>query len=367
MPERQRIPEIVGTGFVALDVVINGLRPQGPRLWAGGTCGNVLAISGFLGWRSSAIARLSDDPAGQCVLDDLKRWNVDACYAQLEPQCPTPIVVQEITKTKSGIPIHRFFWTCPGCGAYYPGFRPVTIKAVRAIQPKLRDASVFFFDRVSPGILDIARYYARKGSLIFFEPSGSGDPRLFQEALRLAHVLKYSHQRVRSFADLITKSFPPLQIETLGEDGLRYRCNLPGVSGSGWRQMGSFEVPALKDSAGAGDWCSAGIISAIGANGAAALSSIPFGDLTQALRFSQALAAWNCGFEGARGGMYSVTKSTFKKSIAGILAGRTNGHRTMLPNDEAYKEHLSLLCPNCELTTTNRQTIQTRSVVYAPE
>jgi fructokinase len=363
MPERQRIPEIAGTGFVALDVVINGLRPQGPRLWAGGTCGNVLAISGFLGWRSSAIARLSDDPAGQCVLDDLKRWNVDACHAQLEPKCSTPIVVQEITKTKSGIPVHRFLWTCPGCGAYYPGFRPVTIKAVRAIQPKLRDASVFFFDRVSPGILDIARYYARKGSLIFFEPSGSGDPRLFQEALRLTHVLKYSHQRVRSFADLMTKSFPPLQIETLGEDGLRYRCNLPGISSSGWRLMGSFEVPVFKDSAGSGDWCSAGIISVIGANGVEGLSSLSLDGLTRALRFGQALAAWNCGFEGARGGMYAVAKSAFKKSIAGILAGRTSRHPTMLPNNGEYKEDLSLLCPNCELPTTNRAKTQTRSVV----
>ena len=152
-------------------------------------------------------------------------------------------------------------------------------------------------------ILDIVRYYARKGSLIFFEPSGGGDPRLFQEALRLTHVLKYSHQRVRSFTDLLTKWFPPLQIETLGEDGLRYRCNLPGMPSSGWRLMGSFEVPVFKDSAGSGDWCSAGIISTIGANGVEGLSSLSLDDLTHALRYGQALAAWNCGLEGARGGI----------------------------------------------------------------
>jgi fructokinase len=127
--------------------------------------------------------------------------------------------------------------------------------------------------------------------------------------------------------------------------------------------MGSFEVPVFKDSAGSGDWCSAGIISVIGANGVEGLSSLSLDGLTRALRFGQALAAWNCGFEGARGGMYAVAKSAFKKSIAGILAGRTSRHPTMLPNNGEYKEDLSLLCPNCELPTTNRAKTQTRSVV----
>ncbi len=37
--------------------------------------------------------------------------------------------------------------------------------------------------------------------------------------------------------------------------------------------------------------------------------------LTRAFRYGQALAAWNCGFEGARGGMYASTKSSFERQI----------------------------------------------------
>ena len=41
-------PKVVGTGLIALDVVI-GPDPETPvRSWAGGTCGNVLSI-----WRIS--------------------------------------------------------------------------------------------------------------------------------------------------------------------------------------------------------------------------------------------------------------------------------------------------------------------------
>src|ERR1700676_5036895 len=362
MSERRTTPNVVGTGFVVLDVVINGLHSQSPRLWAGGTCGNVLAILGFLGWKASAIARLSDDPAGQTVLDDLSRWNVDVHLARLEPRCPTPILFQEIAKTKSGKPVHRFHWTCPSCGAYFPSFRPITIKAAPTIQPNLKKAAVFYFDRVSPGILDLVGYYEQQGSLIVFEPSGTNDPKQFREALRFAQVLKYSHQRVHSFSDLLARSAPLLQIETLGEDGLRYRCNLPGVSGSAWRRMGSFEVPSFKDSSGSGDWCTAGILSEIGAKGFEGFSSLSLDEIGHALRFGQALAAWNCAFEGARGGMYRVSKPDFRKAIAEILLGRTIGQASGVLDKDVYKDSLSLFCSKCDSSPSKSSRAHFRAV-----
>jgi hypothetical protein len=41
--------------------------------------------------------------------------------------------------------------------------------------------------------------------------------------------------------------------------------------------------------------------------------------LYEALCFGQALAAWNCSFEGARGGMYQVTKEALQSEITSIL------------------------------------------------
>jgi sugar/nucleoside kinase (ribokinase family) len=348
MSERRFVQTAVGTGFIVLDVVINALRPQPPRLWAGGTCGNVLAILGFLGWKSSAIARLSDDAAGDHVLGDLKRWNVDVRLARIQPHCPTPVLVQEITRAKSGTPIHRFLWTCPGCGAYFPSFRPVTIKAIEELLPDLEESAVFFFDRVSPGILRLVKHYAENGSLIVFEPSGTNDPKLFREALKYTHVLKYSQQRVHSFSDLLAKSSPLLQIETLGEDGLRYKCNLPESSHSGWRRLDGFDVSALKDSSGSGDWCTAGILSKIGASGALGLDASDEDEIVDALRYGQALAAWNCSFEGARGGMYRVSKHDFQKAISQIVRGQARPYASSATVTEAQKNSLAIFCPNCD-------------------
>ena len=41
-------PVVVGTGLIALDVVLDERTDTPPRLWAGVTCGNVLSILAFL-------------------------------------------------------------------------------------------------------------------------------------------------------------------------------------------------------------------------------------------------------------------------------------------------------------------------------
>ena len=55
---------------------------------------------------------------------------------------------------------------------------------------------MFFFDRVSPGALHLARACAERGAIVFFEPSGVGNATLFRQAWEVAHVVKYSHERL---------------------------------------------------------------------------------------------------------------------------------------------------------------------------
>ncbi|MGE3341867.1 MAG: PfkB family carbohydrate kinase [Vicinamibacterales bacterium] len=346
------VPVICGTGLIALDVVVTPSTTNPPRFWAGGTCGNVLAILGFLGWKPVAVGRLETDPAGEFVSADLARWHVDVRNLSLKPQCSTPIIVEEISKNKAGLPRHRYLWTCPDCGAYLPTFRAIPIQTAHKLDSELSVPSVFFFDRVSPGILTLARRFAREGSIIFFEPSASGEPKHFQEAVRLAHVLKYSHQRVRGFVDLLAKSSPVLQIETLGEDGLRFRT----AAGNGqWTEMPSFDIPVVRDTAGSGDWCSAGIISQIGTLGPSGLAKIGRTDLNRALRYGQALAAWNCGFEGARGGMYRTTPMKFHQAIKKILGGvGVQGGRTARRLHHTSAS-LQTMCPRCDIATNERR------------
>ena len=58
-------PVVVGTGLVALDVVMNSDAHQPPRLWAGGTCGNVLTSLSYLGWQAYPVSRLNKDTAAE--------------------------------------------------------------------------------------------------------------------------------------------------------------------------------------------------------------------------------------------------------------------------------------------------------------
>ena len=346
--ERSEGPIVIGAGLIALDVVYTDAAEQKPQVWAGGTCGNVLTILSFLGWRSYPVARLSGDNASRLILEDLKKWQVRLEFAQLAPQASAPVIVQRITRRAGQSPAHHFSWHCPKCGSWLPGYRSVLGKSVEEILPKVTATKVVFLDRVSRGNLNLAKACLEKGALLFFEPSGVGEPRLFEEALSLAHVVKYSHERMGETRFPFPQKGPLLEIETLGASGLRYRSRLKGRKGNEWRNVSSFPVATLRDAAGAGDWCSAGIIHKLGQRGLKGLTHASSVDVEHALQYGQALAAWNCGFEGARGGMYQVSQVEFRSQVAKILKKTPAGVSEREQPSPALKKLLESLCPGCE-------------------
>lgn len=318
-------PSIYGTGLIALDVVISADESLPIRTWVGGTCGNVLTIMSFLGWESFPIARLNGDEASLQVKSDLLRWGVDLSFAECAPTSATPIIVQKIRRGKNGVPSHRFTWSCPHCGSWLPAFKPVIAKNVSWISTKMNHPKVFFMDRLSRAALSLAASASEKGALVVFEPSAKIDPRLMQESLQVAHVIKYADER---FQNLDTLDSPTskvlLELQTLGPEGMRYRSRLPKAKTTGWVHLPAFEAPVLADTCGAGDWCSAGIISKIGLEGAGGFIRFNTKQLRNALKYGQALAAWTCGFEGARGGMYHVDKNIFANEVQHILCGESS-------------------------------------------
>jgi fructokinase len=301
--EVDRRPTVLGTGFIALDVVVPSGAPERPT-WAGGTCGNVLAILGSLGWGSYPLARLESDGAGARVREDLSRFGVSLDFAYLAPTASTPVIIHHIQRRSEGPARHRFSVNCPECGARMPSYRPVTRAVAEEVSGRLPRADVFFLDRVSRAALVLAEKAASAGAMIVFEPSAVGEPSLFREALHLTHVLKYSRDRLGWLADDTEFDRTPLvEIETLGRDGLRYRASVNGLAPR-WRTLPSFELDCVADSAGAGDWCTAGLLHSLGAGGWRSLARTTLDEVEDALRFGQAAGAWTCAFEGARGGMY---------------------------------------------------------------
>ena len=297
-------PTALGTGLIALDLVLSAGSPI--RAWAGGTCGNVLTVLSFLGWDSYPITRLNADAASLKVKADFKRWGVHIDYAACKPTTDTPIIVQKILKTKNGVPEHRFGWACPECGTWLPRYQPVTKKAAEEVTSRMRSPHVFFMDRLSPAAIDLATAASERGAVVVFEPSGRSDPRLLRKALAISHVLKYSRDRGILSSSRRPSNSVLLEICPFSQKGLRFRSWLPRGRAKVWNHLPIVPAPVLADTCGAGDWCTAGFISILGAGGLESFRDLTLAEVKLALRYGQALAAWNCGFEGARGGMYSV-------------------------------------------------------------
>lgn len=313
-------PSVIGIGLITLDIVVSAHSKHSMRQWAGGTCGNVLTILSYLGWASYPVANLNGDGASQSVKRDMIRWGVRLDYADASPGGETPIITQKITRNRLGHAEHRFSWSCPDCGKTSPRYKPVRESAVAKVAAQLRSPSVFFFDRVSTGALKLARECANNGGLVVFEPSGVGNPSLFKEAVSLAHILKYSKERIDKLNfKLSTRCSNYIEIQTLGSRGLRYRTHTDNASTRGWRTAKPHMTNHIADTAGCGDWTTAGIIAKLAKNGLKGLQKARSKDIERAVSYGQALAAWNCGFEGARGGMYQVNKKLFQKQIESIV------------------------------------------------
>jgi fructokinase len=310
----------IGTGFMALDIVVNGDRTVPPRLWAGGSCGNVMIILSSLGWKSFPVARLGRDAAAERIVAELKKFNVLLDFVQFDEKAGTPVIIEQIKKGADGTVFHRFFRICPYCGKWLPGYRTIPLKMAQSLKGSLPKAESFYFDRATPGTLELAQASRAHGALVVFEPPSAKDEKLFQRAIRLSHIVKYSNENIDDLRELASATGPLLIVQTMGDQGIRYKLRGLNDPWSTWKMIEAFSVKRLKDAAGSGDWCTAGIIHLLGRGGAARLENIEEDEVVNALKFGQALAALNCCFEGARGGMYVLSKAEFENEVGGIMS-----------------------------------------------
>jgi len=315
-------PICVGAGLIALDVVMNGSPKTPIKVFAGGSCGNVLTILSYLNWITFPVARLKKNEAAEELLSDLRAWNVETGMVTQTDDGSTPIIIHRITKDKNSNSIHRFEFKNPETGRWLPAYKAVLVKDIEELTKKTEIPEVFYFDRQSPSTIKLAEYYKSKGSLIYFEPTSIFNIKTFQKCLELADIIKFSSERVKDYSTLYKKQQVRLEIETLGTNGLRYRFS-HNLTCRKWTHIPSYKVGFVVDAAGAGDWCSAGIISQIGNKGKSGFDKINIKALRNALRFGQALGALNCFFDGARGSMYNLNKKKLTSFVKVIQSNKT--------------------------------------------
>lgn len=339
-------PVCVGTGLVTLDIVIKGDSTVSPHIWAGGSCGNVLSILSYLGWRSIPVIRLGKDEAAKTILEDWRQFNIVCDNIEQDRTISTPIIVEKIHISDNGNPAHRFFWTCPNCGAWLPRYRPIRISDARRAFSQLVNVNCFYFDRVSPASLELASQFKKAGALVVFEPPSIKDNDLIRKAVNICHILKYANNRVRDEVNLAYLDGPILIIETLGECGIRYLFQSQKVSGR-WNELPAFSVKDFRDACGSGDWCTAGIIYKLGKNGSNGLENLTENNIIEALKLGQAMAALNCYYEGARGGMYVLERDEFNKAIKRILDNQAVNEASTNKVPKELDELFLKLCPGC--------------------
>lgn len=337
-------PLCMGTGLIALDVVINGTDGGKASLWAGGSCGNVLTILAFLGWSAYPIANHKEDVASETILKDMARWGVNSRFVFRSDKGVTPIVVERLhCNGKSST--HEFQFRCPVCGTQLPRNRPIPLEIVAGIKENMPSAQVFYFDRVSRAALAIAKEQKDRGALIVFEPATLSKERLFKESLDIAHIVKYSGKQI----DISQyKSSIPLEIQTLGAEGLRYRLRLSEHSNNEWKELPAFPVQYLIDSAGAGDWCTTGIIHSIGQNSAKEFLRASESAIENALIFGEALASLKCRYKGARGIMYHLSMSELKLAVWSLLEGKNLDLQPSANLQDHESRNMQHICSACK-------------------
>ena len=309
---------IVGTGLFALDVIVRSDGKVSPPS-LGGSAGNVLCILGALGWKATPIGTLGEDPAAQIVQRDFMSVEADLRFMECSVERCTPIIYQHQLPAQGGS-THRFSFACPTCGVrrrpHWDGEGRFAVE-----RSALPSSSVFFLDRPTRLGVALAEHYAQSGTVVVFEPSEIGvDPDLFARAVRSAHIVKYADDRISGLAGFDLESVL-VEIQTRGVDGLRFRA--PSLDNR-WLSLGAYELPHVHDTAGAGDWCTAGMLFELFSRGAMDQRVTDYNVLARALTFGQALSALNCMTEGARGLLATWSPSRIVRSARELSALRLN-------------------------------------------
>lgn len=285
----------VGAGLISLDILLkdDGIRPV--SYYVGGTCGNVMMILSYMGWDTYPIARLDNSRYTERLLADMRKYNVNTKYISTE-NGSTPVIIQRNIIDKDGHPTHKF--ECRGGnGRFYLNFSSLTKKQAQNVLNEINIIpKVFFFDRVSPAIVDMVKTFKSKGSIIYFEPSCKISDKHFDECVELADVIKFAEQRIpntsyfESIADTII-------IQTLGEKGLKFRYN------STWIELPPIPNYQVVDTVGAGDWTTAAFIYQFYELEKKHEQGISINDIKSSLEKAQNIGSKSCSFEGARGMM----------------------------------------------------------------
>lgn len=239
---------LVAAGYCVIDVSADHSTAA-----PGGTALNVAEAAASLGFAASVVGTIGRDSPGRYAKAALSSNGVDVTQLRLDSSWTTPVLIQAGTPAS---PEWRFH--CPHCGTRFAKYRPSPVSHALQVVETQSAPSVYFFDRTSLFSLTLAEKWREAGSLVVFEPSTVGQPQLFARASQLAHIVKFSRDRLAAVEPHLG-GIRATVVETRGADGAEIRF---GSTGRAVR-LGASRARTITDSAGAGDWTTAGMVAGL--------------------------------------------------------------------------------------------------------
>lgn len=304
--------QVVGTGYTVLDrIYADADAVTGEAL--GGSCGNVLISLAMLSRRVAPVLSLGEDDVGGRLVCAFDHAGAETRFIRRHAGKRSPVLAQRLDTASAS---HSFTVRCPETDEPFAAYESIDGADVEEAMTAIRQCVVFYTDRLSGAILEAMEAAAGSGAIVYFEPSQADDIADFQRAVAVTTVLKFSSDRLSALGAEITIPARTIQVVTHGEAGLELR------QGARRQWCGPYAAPTVRDTCGAGDMVSVGLIDWLLKDRTTGRRTLKLASLLGGVRAGQRLAAENCAFVGARG-LFLERGAQYARDVLSQDAART--------------------------------------------
>jgi fructokinase len=279
--------ELAGTGFAVLDRVY--AKRERPFEALGGSCGNVLVSLAMLQRSVVPLLALGDDAVGNSLVGEFVRAGADTRYISRRYGISSPVLAQWLDPD---VGQHSFSFICPDTDKRYCSVDELEVDGAR---PVLSACAVFYTDRLNSSTFRAMQTAAQSGSVVFFEPSAIEDEELFDRAIALSSIVKFSSERLSDRISGRKLRGGAIAVITHGGAGLEVRQD----DERAW--CAAIKAAVVRDTCGSGDMVSVGIIDWMLTHHRRGTTQPSLCDFLSGVVAGQRLAAVNCAYAGARG------------------------------------------------------------------
>lgn len=266
----------------------------------GGTCGNVaILLSRFSRASVTVAASVGDDLRGRVLERGLTAEGLSTRGLSTREGRMTGAVVEVLRpERRTG---HRFLFSCPACRHNVKFSNLPSRLDLKAWSKQMSNFDVLFVDRATPALIELAAAARDAKVLVVFEPNRVTPGSLNERMALMSDIVKVAAPEggLATLEGLKTRgALPRLLVQTSGEKGLTFALRLSDADWTPSRHLPPVRSEATIDTAGAGDWCTVGLLDGLLQRSGPRWETA---SVTESLRMGQALAAFSLQFVGPRG------------------------------------------------------------------